>query len=104
MGVGNGIARIAEWATYLIYLEGCSSEGDTLMRITKGAWVLDSPAPNAILGNDFLKPYEANIDYNTSTGTFEKIDDFALPFTVEAKDTACKCKVKIKRKITLAPG
>jgi len=74
------------------------------MKFIKGGWVLDSLAPNMLIGNDFLKPYEANIDYSTSSITLGKIEDFAIPFTVDPKTTACKRKVKTTRKITLAPG
>ncbi|EAQ84379.1 hypothetical protein CHGG_08393 [Chaetomium globosum CBS 148.51] len=80
-GVGGGILKLKEWATFSLYLPGIENGKKTLFKFTRGAWVIDKLLPNLLLGNDFMDPYRANIDYDTKIVHLRAID-FAVPFSI----------------------
>lgn len=98
-GVGSRM-RLKEWATFDIYLPGIEDDQPTLVKFQHSAWVVDSLAPNLLLGTDFLDPYEAIIDYGRQKATLQT-SGFEIPFTVFARGVPCVRKVKTTRAITL---
>ncbi|KAK3946658.1 hypothetical protein QBC32DRAFT_191444, partial [Pseudoneurospora amorphoporcata] len=104
-GVGGRAVNITEWATFKVYLEGFDKEGHpTLMKFTKGAWVVEELEPNVLFGNDFLHAYAANTDHKTSTITFQNLDDFCVDFIAQANSKACTRRVTTVKKTTILPG
>ena len=55
-----------------------------------------------MLGNEFLVPYRANIDYDEKIVTLRAID-LTVPFSVTTHSAPCVRRVKTKRTITLCP-
>ena len=64
--------------------------------------MVDNLAPNLLLGNDFLVPYRANIDYNVKIVTLRAVD-LAVPFSVKNHSILYVRCVKTKRAIILCP-
>ncbi|KAK3939534.1 hypothetical protein QBC46DRAFT_263165, partial [Diplogelasinospora grovesii] len=104
-GVGNKSLSLKEWATFSFYLPGRDRKGaNVLTKFTKQGWVVDDLAPNLLLGNDFLKPYGMNIDYEDNVVSFAKVKGFQVDIQVENRAPACVRKVTSLRKVTLLPG
>lgn len=104
-GLHKAHVKLSEWAEFDFYLPGKDDQGRaTLARFTKSAWVVDDLPAGALLGNDFLNPFQCNIDYGTNLVTFGKMDGFCVDFDVEAKSRSCVRKVKTQRKVVLLPG
>ncbi|EAQ86812.1 hypothetical protein CHGG_08065 [Chaetomium globosum CBS 148.51] len=101
-GIGGGILKLKEWATFSLYLPGVENGKKTLFKFTRGAWVIDNLLPNLLLGNDFMDPYRANIDYDTKIVHLRAID-FAVPFSIRVHSVPCVRRVKTTRAITLLP-
>jgi len=64
--------------------------------------VVDNLEPNLLLGNDFLLPYQADIDYGDNKVRFSELQ-FAVNFQARTQAVPCVRKVKTTRKITLLP-
>ncbi|KAK3683310.1 hypothetical protein B0T22DRAFT_483178 [Podospora appendiculata] len=103
-GVHKKMLNLSEWATFDIFLVGSKGNSPTLMKVNKSAWVVDSLEPNMLLGNDFLHPYQANIDYSKDAVSFGRMDGFEVRFEVLARAKPCNRRVTTERKITLLPG
>jgi hypothetical protein len=103
-GISKRSTKLSGWATFEIYLPGYNDKSQlTLMKFTKSAWVVDDLQPNLLLANDFTTPYNANIDYETTTLSFKGLD-FTVDFNVQTRSLPCVRKVTTTRKITLLPG
>jgi uncharacterized CHY-type Zn-finger protein len=103
-GISKRSTKLSEWATFEIYLPGYNGKNQlTLMKFTKSAWVVDDLQPNLLLANDFTTPYNANIDYETTTLSFKGLD-FTVDFNVQTRSLPCIRKVTTTREVTLLPG
>ena len=94
--------KLKEWATFSIYLPGAEGDKKVLVKFTRSAWVVDDLAPNLLLGNDFLIPYRANIDYDAKIVTLRAIN-LVVPFSVRTHSMLCVRRVRTTRAITLCP-
>ena len=103
-GIGRRATKLTDWATFSYYMEGYDGDGKpTLMKITKSGWVVDDLAPKILLGNDFLSPYGANIDYGEKIVKFTALD-FTAPFEILTRSLPCNRNVTSTRKIVLLSG
>ena len=102
-GVNGKAMRLSQWATFTIYLVGSDNGQATLMKFRRSAWVVPNLAPNLLLGNDFMDPYKADIDYGTKEVRLGNIN-FVMPFQTRALAyLPCRRKVRTKRAVTLLP-
>ncbi|KAK3686256.1 hypothetical protein B0T22DRAFT_518903 [Podospora appendiculata] len=81
-GIGGDVLRLTEWATFDLFLVGKNAAGkNSLLKITKSAWVVDSYLEaNLLLGNDFMHPAKAEFRYEDCTAQFTAFDNFACEF------------------------
>ena len=78
-GVNSKAIRLSQWATFTIYLVGSNNSQATLIKFRRLAWVVPNLALNLLLGNDFIDPYKADIDYGTKEVRLGSIN-FVMPF------------------------
>ena len=78
-GVNGKAIRLSQQATFTIYLVSSDNGQATLIKFQHSAQVIPNLTPNLLLGNDFIDPYKADIDYSIKEVRFGNIN-FVMPF------------------------
>ncbi|KAK3693263.1 hypothetical protein B0T22DRAFT_436462 [Podospora appendiculata] len=105
-GIGDDVLRLTEWATFDLFLVGKNAAGkNSLLKITKSAWVVDSYLEaNLLLGNDFMHPAKAEFRYEDCTAQFTAFDNFACEFAVLNRAVQCNRKVVSQHRSASRPS
>ncbi|KAK0734260.1 hypothetical protein B0T26DRAFT_761299 [Lasiosphaeria miniovina] len=105
-GVTKKDLTLTEWPTFSFYLPGEDPQGNFIpTKFAKPGWVVDSDlAPKLLLGNDFLNPHGANVDYTFEKATLCHLDDFSIDFQTQTRSRPCVRKVTSQKKIVLLSG
>ena len=102
-GVNSKAIKLSQQATFTIYLVGSDNGQATLIKFQRLAQVVPNLIPNLLLGNDFIDPYKADIDYSTKEVRLGNIN-FVMPFQTRALVyLPYRRKVYTKYTITLLP-
>ncbi|KAK4441884.1 hypothetical protein QBC34DRAFT_419537 [Podospora aff. communis PSN243] len=102
-GILPGVGDMNEWATYEFWKPGHDDQGNPTLKFIKGGWVVDNLDAVVLLGNDWLDPYGASIDYPAQKIHLTKVG-LSFPVTITPRGKPCVRKVKTTRKVTLLPG
>lgn len=104
--VGDRQVALTEWATFKFYARGVNADGKPcIMEYEKEGWVVDDPLqPRMLIGNDFLHPHEAVINYQDSIITFKGLNGFTVTFEVLINSRECVRRVTNKQNVTLQGG
>ncbi|KAI6783921.1 putative TY3B-TY3B protein [Emericellopsis cladophorae] len=104
-GVDGGKTATNEFAIFTFFAAGRQNGQNVIAKFQSGAWVLPSVGSNALLGNAWLKPYGASIDYNKDVIRIGALNDLEIPITVvKAKAAPVNRVVKATRDYTVPAG
>ncbi|RYC55608.1 hypothetical protein CHU98_g10598 [Xylaria longipes] len=104
--VGDTRVALDKWAKFKFYTRGVDGQGKPkIIEHEKEGWVVDEKLqPGMLIGNDFLHPHEAVIDYSSGTITFRGLSDFTIVFEVLVRSRECVRKVVNTRNVTIGGG
>lgn len=98
-----GNQKVSRFATFSFYVRGKCAGTDKWAMFECGAWIMDCGA-GALLGNAFLKPYQGTISYTDETISVGVLDDFKIPFTINAHSRSVIRRVNSAMTVTVAPN
>jgi len=101
-GVG-GKVKLTEWATFDLFIPGTIEGVSTIGQVTVSAWVSDNLDPHLLLGNEFLHPHGAAIDYAAKTVTLQECNLIVIPVTFHHRGKRTIRKVTSKQKEIIPP-
>ena len=78
-GINGKAIRLSQQATFTIYLVSSNNSQAMLIKFRRLAQVVPNFILNLLLGNDFIDPYKADIDYSTKEVQLGNIN-FIIPF------------------------
>jgi hypothetical protein len=90
-------------ATFTLYVPGKIEDTPSLGKITVRAWVTDKLEPKLLLGNEFLYPHGATINYVTCHITIAACQNLQAPITVRHKGTRIIRKVLAAKRVVIPP-
>jgi Reverse transcriptase (RNA-dependent DNA polymerase)/RNase H-like domain found in reverse transcriptase/Integrase zinc binding domain len=104
-GVGNKRMKVTDWAEFWFYAPARKTNGTAVtIKLQASGWVIDNLEARCLLGNNWLLPRKAMLDYQTGELKLGTLDNMVIPFEVRIQSRACVRKVSLVRPITIIPG